>query len=176
MNKKGVFLILMWVLSLTVCAQQPIVQTNMLQKQPNFLKHRLKATDSLFIEDIKVLKQFIDFDTVDVELLKPQLLFTILSESKPDTIVTYQNLIKAVNAFKQGIGYLEFRKGIVLYREMANLKVNPSNWEKDQLLFRKLGFTEADLEDFLLFISKPENKALNYKQAYLAYMKEIDSL
>jgi hypothetical protein len=173
MNRKIGLLLLTILIGFTAVAQQ---QLEVLQKQPNFLKARLKHNDPLFIEDVELLKQFIDFDSVDVELLKPQLLYTIVSETKPDTVITYQKLIAAINSFKQGIGYVEFRKGIVLYREMAGLKVNPKNWEKDQLLFRKLGFTEADLEDFLLFISKPENASLNYKQAYLAYMKEIDSL
>ncbi len=173
MNRKIGLLLFAILIGFIALAQQ---QSDVLQKQPNFLRARLKHNDPLFIEDVKVLKQFVEFDSIDVEILKPQLLYTIISETKPDTLITYHTLIAAINSFKQGIGYVEFRKGIILYREMASLKVNPKNWEKDQLLFRKLGFTEADLEDFLLFIAKPENANLNYKQAYLAYMKEIDSL
>lgn len=172
---KSCFIVLASLLSFFAKAQKAS-SNDLLKQEPHFLNVRVKATDSLFLADLKVLKQFIPFDGVDNELLKPQLLAAIVSEAKPDTVVTYQKLIDVINTFKQGIGYIEFRKGIVLYREMAELRVNPNNWEKDQLLFRKLGFTEADLEDFLLFISKPENKNLNYKQAYLAYMKEIDNL
>lgn len=157
-------------------AQESPENQKLLSQEPNFLKNRLKATDSLFVEDITVLKKFVALDSIDVEILKPQILYTILSESNVDTIVTYKKLVEAVQHFKQNIGYTEFRKGILLYKQMATIKVNPANWENDQLLFRKLGFTEADLEDFLLFISKPAHKSLNYKEAYLAYMKEIDSL
>ncbi|MDQ8004260.1 MAG: hypothetical protein REI64_05630 [Pedobacter sp.] len=157
-------------------AQHNNNNSQLLSQEPNFLKTRLKASDSLFIKDISVLQKFVVLDSVDLEILKPQILYTILSESNVDTVVTYKKLVEAVRAFKQNIGYTEFRKGILLYKQMAAIKVNPSNWENDQLLFRKLGFTEADLEDFLLFISKPQHKELNYKEAYLAYMKEIDSL
>ena len=157
-------------------AQQTNDEQSLLSEQPNFLKSRLKASDSLFIKDITILKKFVELDSVDLEILKPQILYTILSDSNIDTIVTYKTLVGAVKAFKQNIGYSEFRKGMLLYKQMAGIKVNPENWPNDQALFRRLGFTEADLEDFLSFISKSEHKNMNYREAYLAYMKEIDSL
>ncbi len=173
---KSLSIAILLLVSFFATAQQTVADQKLLLQEPNFLKGRLKATDSLFVKDLTVLKKFIAFDSIDVEILKPQILYAVLSESKVDSIVTYRTLIDAVKQFKEGIGYSEFRKGIILYKQMAAIKVNSENWEKDQMLFRKLGFTEADLEDFLLFISKPENKNLNYKEAYLAYMKEIDSL
>lgn len=172
---KSLLIFIPLVISLSTFAQSA-TDKKLLSKEPNFLKTRLKPTDSLFVKDIEVLKKFVALDSIDTEILKPQILYTILSESNLDTVVTYKILIDAVQTFKQNIGYAEFRKGILLYKQMATIRVNPENWTKDQELFRKLGFTEADLEDFLLFISKTENKNLNYKEAYLAYMKEIDSL
>ena len=157
-------------------AQENTADQSILSKEPNFLKTRLKSTDSLFLTDINVIKTYVTLDSIDIEILKPQILYTVLIEAKVDSAVTYQTLINAIQAFKEGIGYAEFRKGIILYKQMALIKVNPQNWPNDQALFRKLGFTEADLDDFLLFISKAENKDMNYKQAYLAYMKEIDNL
>jgi hypothetical protein len=157
-------------------AQENTADQSILSKEPNFLKTRLKSTDSLFLIDINVIKTYVTLDSIDIEILKPQILYTVLIEAKVDSAVTYQTLINAIQTFKEGIGYAEFRKGIILYKQMALIKVNPQNWTNDQALFRKLGFTEADLDDFLLFISKAENKDMNYKQAYLAYMKEIDNL
>ncbi|RZL52753.1 MAG: hypothetical protein EOO93_22110 [Pedobacter sp.] len=173
---KILFAILLFLNSFSSFAQQSAADSKLLAEQPNFLKSRLKSTDSLFVKDIVVLKKFVALDSVDIEILKPQILYTVLSESNVDTMVTYQTLVNAVRAFKQNIGYTEFRKGILLYKQMASIRVNPENWQNDQALFRRLGFTEADLEDFLSFISKSENKNLNYKEAYLAYMKEIDNL
>lgn len=174
---KLLFTITLFIFSCFAQAQEVAVNQKLLHEKPNFLKQRLKATDPLFIQDISVLKQFMVLDSLDEEMLKPQILLVVLSDSRPaDSVITYQTLINAVQVFKKGIGYTEFRKGLLLYKEMAALIVNPDNWELDQTLFKRLGFTEADLEDFLLFISKSENKKLNYKQAYLAYMKEIDSL
>ncbi|WP_233164536.1 hypothetical protein [Pedobacter sp. ASV28] len=172
----GLMAILLFILSTFVYAQEGVSSRELLKKQPNFLTTHLKASDTLFLKDIAVLKNFIVMDSVDVEILKPQILYTLLNENTIDTTATYKTLIDAILTFKQGIGYLEFRKGIILYKQMAIVKVNPKNWENDQILFKRLGFTEADLEDFLLFISKQENKDLNYKEAYLAYMKEIDRL
>ena len=157
-------------------AQENTTNQQLLAKEPHFLQSRLKSTDSLFLEDINVIKKYVQLDSVDLEILKPQILYAVLVEAKVDSAVTYKTLINAIQTFKGGIGYAEFRKGILLYKQMASIKVNPQNWINDQVLFRKLGFTEADLDDFLLFISKAENKEMNYKQAYLAYMKEIDNL
>lgn len=170
------FILFLLISAYSAPAQENPNDKQLLARQPNFLKTHLKTTDSLFIQDVAVLKKFIVFDNVDTALLKPRILYAVLRESNIDIAATYQTLVDALRTFKQGIGYIEFRKGIILYRQMATIKVNPANWEKDQELFRKLGFTEADLEDFFLFIAKPENKNLNYKEAYLAYMKEIDSL
>ncbi|MGV3546045.1 MAG: hypothetical protein ACO1N4_03210 [Pedobacter sp.] len=172
----NIFFTSLLLVGISSSAQQNNNDSQLLSLEPNFLKARLKASDSLYLKDISILQKFVALDSVDLEILKPQILYTILSESNVDSVVTYKKLVEAVQSFKQNIGYAEFRKGILLYKQMATIKVNPSNWENDQLLFRKLGFTEADLEDFLLFISKPQHKELNYKEAYLAYMKEIDSL
>lgn len=173
---KLIFTSILLITASTVHAQTSVSNHELLAKEPNFLKSRLKSTNSLYLADINTIKKFINLDSIDLEILKPQILYSILSESKIDSTVTYKTLVDAVQSFKQHIGYSEFRKGILLYKQLATMKVNPDNWQNDQALFKRLGFTEADLEDFLLFISKPENKDLNYKEAYLAYMKEIDSL
>lgn len=173
---KTLSVILLLLNSFSSFAQQSTADSTLLAAQPNFLKSRLKATDPLFVKDITVLKKFVVLDSVDIEILKPQILYTVLSESSVDSVVTYRTLVNAIQSFKQNIGYAEFRKGILLYKQMAAIKVNPENWLNDQALFRRLGFTKADLEDFLSFISKSENKNLNYREAYLAYMKEIDNL
>ncbi len=178
-NKKYLHLFATFLLPLITSfgyAQENIANQQLLSKEPHFLQSRLKSTDSLFLQDINVIKKYVQLDSVDIEILKPQILYAMLIEAKVDSAVTYSTLINAIQTFKNGIGYAEFRKGIVLYKQMASIKVNPQNWSNDQVLFRKLGFTEADLDDFLLFISKTENKEMNYKQAYLAYMKEIDNL
>ncbi len=178
-NKKYLHLLATFLLLFTASfgyAQENTANQQLLAKEPHFLQSRLKSTDSLFLEDINVIKKYVQLDSVDIEILKPQILYAVLVEAKVDSAVTYKTLIDAIQTFKGGIGYNEFRKGILLYKQMASIKVNPQNWSNDQVLFRKLGFTEADLDDFLLFISKAENKEMNYKQAYLAYMKEIDNL
>jgi len=175
-NPRLLIILLLLLIASFSYAQENTATRQLLSKEPHFLQTRLKSTDSLFLEDINVIKKHVQLDSIDLEILKPQILYAVLIEAKVDSAVTYQTLIDAIQTFKSAIGYAEFRKGIVLYKQMAAIKVNPQNWSNDQVLFRKLGFTEADLDDFLVFISKAENKDLNYKQAYLAYMKEIDNL
>ena len=103
-------------------AQEGNVNQKILNEKPNFLKQRLKATDSLFIQDIAVLKKFVALDSLDEEMLKPQILLVILSDSQPtDSIITYQKLVNAIQIFKKGIGYTEFRKGVLLYKEMKQI-------------------------------------------------------
>jgi hypothetical protein len=59
---------------------------------------------------------------------------------------------------------------------MERQPVNISNWDTDKQLFIKLGFTESDLEDFKEYISQRAPKNINYKEAYVGYMKEIEAL
>lgn len=148
-----------------------------LDKVPHFIKNGAYTPDSLFVKDLAMLKTHIGFDSLDTKILKKsvltELLYQDISVRAP---YTYTKLIAAIQTFKKSIGYIELRKGLDIYERLKNLPVNPVNWSNDKKLFERLGFTEADLEDFIIFISKPANNKLTYKEAYVAYIKEIDSL
>lgn len=149
----------------------------LLDQVPYFADHQVLATDSLFIHDIAVLKYFISFDSVEAELLKVPILKEILSvevrKNKPDS---YRTIVDYMKDFRRTIAYKDFVSGVLLFRELENKRVNPKNWDTDQALFVKLGFTESDLADFRVYIRQRKHRKLSYKAAYLQYMKEIDDL
>jgi hypothetical protein len=148
-----------------------------LNKQPYFATHKTLPTDSLFLQDLKVIKHFVQIDSIDVELLKPNILAALMLEQvNAGKAATFQVLINYFNEFKSTIAYKDFRKGVLLYRNMEGQTVNLSNWDVDKELFVKLGFTEADLEDFKDYIINRAPKNINYKEAYTGYMKEIAAL
>lgn len=171
-----VFLVFNCFFSFTLFAQES-GNARKLSDRPYFLEHELKSRDSLFAADIVTLKKYITFDSLDVELLKaPVLREILLGEARVGRPATYQTMVAYMAYYRQTVAYREFRENLLLFKRMESLKVNPSNWEKDQILFNRLGFTESDLEDFKSYISNPEHANMNYKQAYIGYMNEIMAL
>lgn len=157
--------------------RQSIPDEAVLDQKPYFADHQVKTTDSLFLKDINILKSSGSFEGVDAELLKAPLLKEILAgEIERNRPATYRTVIDFMKDFKRTSAYTDFISGVVLFRELENRKINLKNWENDQALFVKLGFTASDLEDFRHFIGKRKHRKLSYKQAYLQYMKEINDL
>lgn len=145
--------------------------------KPYFFTKTLKVGDSLFRKDASLLKQHVVFDSLDVEMLSPSVLKFIYNDyARGKTEPTYGSLIEALKWFRTTLGYIEFRKSVAIYRKMEKVKVDLKNWGTDKELFERLGFTQADLEDFKSFISEPKQTAMNYREAYLAYMAYINSL
>lgn len=148
-----------------------------LNQEPYFAAHNAKAMDSLFLKDVGVLNYFLNFDSLDAQLFKPPILAAILLEQvRAGKPATFKTMIDYFKSFRQTIAYKDFRTGLVLYKKLENLPVVLNNWEEDKLLFVRLGFTESDLEDFKKFLQNRASKNATYKQAYTAYMKEIEAL
>lgn len=152
-------------------------ESELLSTRPHFLDSADYLSDSLFREDMKIIGKYIELDSVDRQMFRPSvLLMLIRNNSNASQILDYNALIGIIKDFRKGIGYTEMRKAIMLYSNLADRRVNPKNWDLDQQLFVRLGFTQADIEDFKLFISMKKNRKKTYRQAYIDYMKEIDSL
>jgi hypothetical protein len=158
-------------------AQETFPYDTFLKKQPYFAANKAMPTDSLFLQDVKILKHYLDLDSIDMELLKTNVLSALmLDQVNAGKASTFKVLVDYFKDFKSSISYQDFRKGVLLYRKMERQPVNLSNWDTDKQLFVKLGFTESDLEDFKEYISERAPKNINYKEAYVGYMKEIDAL
>lgn len=150
--------------------------SKVLDQEPYFARHQsLLPTDSLLIKDILILKHCGSFDEIDSELLKGSVLTALMrdevNEGKP---ATYRTILDFISAFKKTQEYQEFKDGVLLYRTLENKKVSLKDWDKDQKLFIRMGFTQNDLDDFKGYISGPQVAGLTYKEAYLKYIKEIE--
>jgi hypothetical protein len=158
-------------------AQEKFPYDSFLQKQPHFATQKVMPTDSLFLQDVKILKHYLQLDSFDLELLKPNVLSALMLEQvNAGKASTFKVLVDYFKDFKSSISYQDFRNGVMLYRKMERQPVNLSNWDTDKQLFIKLGFTESDLEDFKEYMSQRAPKNINYKEAYVGYMKEIEAL
>ncbi|PYF75172.1 hypothetical protein [Pedobacter nutrimenti] len=159
-----------------VCAQQNHKE-NELDEEPYFVRHQAHAADSLFVRDVQILKRYGKFEGLDTALLKaPVLAAVMVQEVRAGKKASYRTLIDYFLVFRQSEAYAEFIKGLSLYKELESKKVDSATWEKDKLLFVRMGFTESDLEDFKAYISETAHQNMTYKEAYTAYMKEIEAL
>ncbi|PTS93074.1 hypothetical protein DBR11_25945 [Pedobacter sp. HMWF019] len=156
---------------------QSTFKESVLDEEPYFALHNGRLNDSLFLRDLCILRHFGKFDGVDSSLLKAPVLANMMIEQvRAGKAATYRTLIEYITDFKTTEAYRQFTEGVQLLKKLQDKKVNPANWEEDKLLFVRMGFTESDLDDFKNYISEPGKSEFTYKQAYAAYMKEIEAL
>ena len=156
---------------------QSTFKEGVLDEEPYFAMHNGRLNDSLFLRDLRILRHFGTFDGVDSSLLKAPVLANMMIEQvRAGKAASYRSLIQYIADFKKTEAYQQFTQGVQLLKKLQDKKVDPANWEEDKLLFVRMGFTESDLDDFKNYISSPEKSELTYKQAYTAYMKEIEAL
>ncbi len=158
-------------------AQIPADCSKILDQHPYFADHQLLPADSLLLRDIEILKHCGNFDSIDSELLKGSVLSALMRDQvnagKP---ATYRTIIDFVSDFRKTQEYREFRDGVLLYKSLENKKVSLKEWDTDQQLFIRMGFTVSDLDDFKEYMVDPSNTELTYKQVYIKYMKSLDEL
>lgn len=176
-REKVVLVIVLAGISFSLSAQLNEDCSKVLDTEPYFVKHKVLPTDSLLLHDIEILKHCGNFDDIETELLKGPVLGALLknevNEGKP---ATYRTVINFVDNFKKTGQYQEFKAGILLYRSLEHKKVSLKDWDADQLLFVRMGFAAGDLDDFKAYITLPAHQQMTYKEAYLAYMKEMEAL
>lgn len=174
---KVIFVLLFTGISVLSFGQTAIDCNQILDTEPYFVKHHGSPTDSLLLHDIAVLKHCGNFDPVDGELLKGPVLSAVMNgeidKGKP---ATYRTIINYVSEFRKTEEYKEFKAGVLLYRTLENKTVNLKDWDNDQMLFVRMGFTASDLDDFKEYISVPAHQKMTYKEAYVAYINEIEAL
>ena len=147
----------------------------LLDKEPYFVRH--KGVDSLLLKDIRLLKHCGNFESIDSVFLKgPMLGALMLDQARLGKPATYRTLINYFNNYKQTAAYKDFVKGLILYKELAQKKINLENWETDKELFIRMGFTVGDLDDFKSYLAKLSAEDLTYKAALTRYMSEIEAM
>ncbi|WP_325559437.1 hypothetical protein [Pedobacter sp.] len=177
MKKKWMVLGVVWLFIGYNAFGQSTFKESVLDEEPYFALHNGHLNDSLFLRDLRILRHFGTFDGVDSSLLKAPVLANMMIEQvRAGKPATYRTLVEYIIDFKKTEAYRQFTEGLQLLKRLQDKKVNPANWEEDKVLFVRMGFTESDLDDFKNYISEPAKSEFTYKQAYAAYMKEIEAL
>lgn len=173
--KLSLILSLFVLLCTAATAQEVIDCKKLLDTEPYFVQHKSLEKDSLLKRDIAILKHCGNFEPIDSVFLKgPMLGALMLDQARIGKPATYRTLIDYFNDYKKTIAYKDFIKGLVLYKELAQKKINLDNWETDKELFVRMGFTVGDLEDFKGFLTNIAGQDLTYKAALTKYMSELE--
>ncbi|WP_157262523.1 hypothetical protein [Pedobacter sp. PACM 27299] len=164
-------------ISISAHAQEVIDCEKTLDQEPYFVKHKSGEKDQALQRDIEILKRCGNFNPVDSAFLKGNMLgMLMLQEVRAGKPATYRTIVDFFQNFRKTAEYKDFSYGLALYRKIAEKKVNLQDWPADQELFVRMGFTINDLEDFKIFISRPEHAELNYLQVFSKYMNEIEGM
>ncbi len=178
----GMRLNLLFFFLLLICTKELFAQDTLdceklLDQQPYFVKHKSGEKDMALKRDIEILKKCGNFNSVDSTLLKGPILGVLMLEQvnagKP---ATYRTIIDFFKNFRNTSKYKDFVYGLELYKITGWKKVNPESWDLDKELFVRMGFTVSDLEDFKLFMIKPENTGQTYMVVFSKYMTELEEM
>ena len=160
-----------------VVAQDTLDCAKLLDKEPYFVRHKSGEKDLALKRDIEILKHCGSFNSVDSALLKGPILGVLMLEQvnagKP---ATYRTIIDFFREFRDTPKYKDFAYGLELYKKTGQKKVNAETWDKDQELFVRMGFTVNDLEDFKIFMVKPEHSGQTYLVVLSKYMAELEGM
>ncbi len=162
---------------LSAHAQSTINCEEVLDTEPFFVQHKSSGQDDRLKKDMEILRHCGNFEAIDTVFFKgPMLGALMLDQVRTGKPATYRTLIDYFQAYKKTPAYAEFVKGLTLYQELAEKKIDLKNWEVDKELFVRMGFTVGDLEDFKLFLSGQTVENLTYKAALTRYMSEIEAM
>lgn len=177
LSKCILLLLLCSATSISVHAQEIIDCEKALDQEPYFVRHKSAEKDLALQRDIEILKRCGNFNPVDSAFLKGNMLgMLMLQEVRAGKPATYRTIVDFFRNFRKTAEYKDFSYGLALYRKIGEKKVNLQDWPADQELFVRMGFTTNDLEDFKIFISRPEHTELSYLQVFSKYMNEIEGM
>jgi len=157
--------------SLTSCGQQSKFDCKKtLNKTPYFGRHSVsEPNDSLQI-DFDILRNCGKLDSIDSELLTGPLLGSIMFQhATNDKVITYNTILKSINAFKKTDNYSKFRDAIIASKTLENKIVTTEAFEKDKELLIKAGLPQSELDGFKTFIQSNASQKMTYKEAFAKY-------
>lgn len=138
----------------------------LLDKTPYFVSHQVSMLNDSVIEDLRILAECGKFDSIDRELLNPQMLgVIIMSDPSASKELSYRSILKRYEDFKLTKSYTIIRNGKLLETKVVDL----SNWESDKQVFVSAGMPEAEIEKFKAYLDKNIGQKQTYKQAFAAY-------
>jgi len=141
-----------------------------LDKVPYFVRHNItEPNDSLQI-DFDILRSCSKLDSIDSELLTGPMLGSIMiQQATNDKVITYNTILKSINAFKKTDNYPKFRDAIIASKTLENKIVTAEGFEKDKDLLVKAGMPQSDLDAFKIYIQSNGSQKMTYKEAFEKY-------
>ena len=165
--KQIIFLLFLLKLISSSYGQTSLNCDSLLNKTPNFLFYVKGQNDSLIKIDAIVFRDCGRFDSLDYALLKVNLGWFLLHQSKPMNSITYKSLVDSIKAFrnddKNKKYILTLSTSLLFEKKIADIK----NWDADKEIFIQLGFPQTKQDTIKEFIFKPENSNLTYKQVLI---------
>jgi thioredoxin-related protein len=158
-------------ISLTSCGQPSKFDCKKtLDKVPYFVSHNIsEPSDSLRL-DFDILKNCGNLDSIDSELLTGPMLGSIMiQQATNDKKITYNTILKSINAFKKTDNYSKFRDAIIASKTLENKIVTADEFEKDKELLVKAGMPQSELDAFKIFIQSSTSQKMTYKEAFTKY-------
>lgn len=171
-NKIALSILAFLSLSTNLYAQNKIDCSKVLEKEPSFVKNSFKYKDSLFLNDISILKHCGNLNEEDSILLQaPMLGIMMLKQIKGNGSVTYRKILNEINNIKNEPGY----KDMIALKRLENKKADTLNWAENKLLFKKAGLSDKELSDFKEFIYLNSDKNLTYKFAFATFKNKLNN-
>lgn len=166
--------------SLTSCGQQNAADCNkILERTPYFISHSVAETNDSLQMDFDILKNCGKLDSIDSELLTGPMLGSIMIQHLTnDKKVTYNTILKSINAFKKTDYYSRFRDAMIASKTLEHKIVSADAFEKDKELLLKAGLSQSELDSFKTYIQSNPSQKMTYREAFAKYSstKEIPQL
>lgn len=157
--------------SLTTCGQQNNADCKkILDRTPYFVSHSVAETNDSLQIDFDILKSCGKLDSIDNELLTGPMLGSIMIQHLTnDKKVTYNTILKSINAFKKTDNYLKFRDAVIASKTLEHKIVSADAFEKDKELLLKAGLSQSELDSFKIYIQSNPSQKMTYREAFAKY-------
>jgi hypothetical protein len=155
---------------LSACNQTKFDCDRILDSKPEFIKNKSGKIDSNFINDMEIVKDCGNFDSIDIELMAgPMLGPLMIQPTTENNTITYRQIIERFAEYKKSDGYKDLYEQTSISKQLENKIVDVKDWEENKPLFIKLGLSEQELVNLKDFISTQTGLKLTYKELFSKY-------
>jgi hypothetical protein len=140
-----------------------------LDKVPYVIRPSPSATSDSMKTDLEIFSKCGKLDSIDMELVKGTILGRVLIHTPKDRPVTYRVVLKSIDEFRASSDYTLFRQSTIILKTLEHKIVNIAEFEKDRILFERLGASEKDIEEFKAFLISNHISNMTYKAAFEKY-------
>lgn len=169
---KTTLVIALSALSLLAYGQKKTDCDQLRKQQPHFTDYQSAKLDSLIALDINNIVSCISLDDIDIKLLlNPTVLATqIMQMTNEKKELNYGNIMDQIEDFKASEEYQKGRESFEAVMRYENKQVRKSDSLDVYSSFKKMGFSDSDLNELMLVVYVEENSHLTYKEALAVFI------